>query len=81
MAYRVLKANPATLGTRVPTLYKQYTELCEPGGARFLAFGVDPDFSNSVDGLVEVDLARIRPRKRERYLGPAPAALAGPEAA
>ena len=26
-------------------------------------------------------LARIRPRKRERYLGPAPAALAGPEAA
>lgn len=80
-AFRVLKANLATLGTRVPTLYKQYTELCEPGGARFLAFGVDPEFNNAVDGLVEVDLARIRPRKRERYLGPAPAALAGPEAA
>lgn len=81
-AFRVLKANLAALGTRVPTLYKQYTELCEPGGARFLAFGVDPDFSNSVDGLVELDLARLRPKKRQRYLGEAPpAAIAGPEAA
>jgi hypothetical protein len=49
-------------------LYKQYTELCEPGGARFLAFGVDPDFSDSIDGLIEVDLARISPKKRQRYL-------------
>ena len=31
----------------VPMLYKQYTELCEPGGARFLAFGVDPDFATA----------------------------------
>ncbi len=71
-SFRVLKANLDALGARVPTLYKQYTELCEPGGARFLAFGVDPDFSNSVDGLIEVDLARIRPKKRERYLGALP---------
>jgi hypothetical protein len=49
-------------------LYKQYTELCEPGGARFLAFGVDPDFSDSIDGLIEVDLQRLRPKKRTRYL-------------
>jgi hypothetical protein len=49
-------------------LYKQYTELCEPGGARFLAFGVDPDFSDSIDGLIEVDLHRIRSKKRARYL-------------
>ncbi len=68
-SFRVLKANLDALGSRVPTLYKQYTELCEPGGARFLAFGVDPDFNNSVDGLIEVDLARIRPKKRARYLG------------
>ena len=50
-------------------LYKQYVELCEPGGARFLAFGVDPDFSDSVDGLIEVDIQRMRPKKRQRYLG------------
>lgn len=80
-AYRVLKANLGALGTRVPTLYKQYTELCEPGGARFLAFGVDPDFNNSVDGLVELDLARIRPRKRERYLDGAAPRLGHTEAA
>lgn len=67
-SFRVLKANLDALGARVPTLYKQYTELCEPGGARFLAFGIDPDFNNAVDGLIEVDLQRIRARKRERYL-------------
>ena len=67
-AFDVLKANLATLGANVPTLYRQYTDLCEPGGARFLAFGVDPDFSDSIDGLIEVDLQAIRPHKRKRYL-------------
>ncbi|WNH50902.1 lysophospholipid acyltransferase family protein [Stenotrophomonas oahuensis] len=70
-AFDVLKANLAALGTGVPTLYRQYTDLCEPGGARFLAFGVDPDFSDSIDGLIEVDLQAIRPNKRKRYLRPA----------
>ncbi|PBS13183.1 GNAT family N-acetyltransferase [Lysobacteraceae bacterium NML93-0792] len=64
-----LKAGLAAFGTGVPTLYRQYVELCEAGGARFLAFGVDPDFCNSVDGLVELDLHRLRPHKRRRYLG------------
>ena len=80
-AFRVLKANLGALGARVPTLYKQYTELCEPGGVRFLAFGVDPAFNNAVDGLVELDLAQVRPRKRQRYLQATPAALAREEAA
>jgi len=71
-AFRVMKANLDALGAQVPMLYKQYTELCEPGGARFLAFGVDPDFSDAVDGLIEVDIARMRPKKRQRYLGEAP---------
>lgn len=67
-AFRVMKGNLDALGATVPMLYKQYTELCEPGGACFLAFGVDPAFSDSIDGLIEVDLHRIRPRKRQRYL-------------
>lgn len=67
-ALEVLKANLAALGTSVPTLYRQYTDLCEPGGARFLAFGVDPDFSNAIDGLIEIDLQALRPNKRKRYL-------------
>lgn len=67
-AFDAMKAMLARLGASVPMLYKQYTELCEPGGARFLAFGVDPNFSGSIDGLIEVDLERLRPRKRQRYL-------------
>ena len=69
-AFNVLRANLDALGATVPMLYKQYTELCEPGGARFLAFGVDPAFSDAVDGLIEVDLHTVRPKKRERYLAP-----------
>ncbi|WP_168356433.1 lysophospholipid acyltransferase family protein [Lysobacter enzymogenes] len=83
-AFRVLKNNLDALGSAVPMLYKQYTDLCEPGGARFLAFGVDPAFSDAVDGLIEVDLQQLRPKKRERYLGaaaPRPAPPAGGEAA
>ncbi|WP_187128064.1 GNAT family N-acyltransferase [Xanthomonas massiliensis] len=68
-AFGVLKGNLDALGAQLPMLYRQYTELCEPGGVRFLAFGVDPAFSDSVDGLIELDLQRLRPKKRERYLG------------
>lgn len=69
MAFKVLRQNLDALGSRVPTLYKQYTELCEPGGARFLAFGVDPGFNHAIDGLIEIDLQAMRPAKRQRYLG------------
>ena len=65
----MLRDNLDALGAALTMLYKQYTDLCEPGGARFLAFGVDPDFSDSVDGLIEVDLQMLRPKKRARYLG------------
>ena len=67
-ALKVLRANLDALGTSIPVLYKQYVDLCEPGGARFLAFGVDPDFSDAIDGLIEVDLACLKPQKRQRYL-------------
>lgn len=67
-SFKLLRTNLDALGAKVPVLYKQYTELCEPGGARFLAFGVDPDFANCVDGLIEVDLHRIKPKKFQRYI-------------
>lgn len=66
--FKKLKTLLANLGTAVPTLYKQYTELCEPGGVMFLDFNVDPAFNNCVDGLVIVDLTRIKAKKRKRYL-------------
>lgn len=54
--------------TTVPILYKQYTELCEEGGVKFLGFNIDKDFNNCVDGLILVDISKILPRKRERYM-------------
>lgn len=81
-SFKLLRANLDALGAKVPVLYKQYTELCEPGGARFLAFGVDPDFANCVDGLIEVDLQRIKPKKFQRYIaGDTPAIPSREEAA
>ena len=73
--FRTLKQRLSERGLSVPTLYKQYTELCEPSGARFLDFSIDPSFGDCVDGLVLVDLLKIKPSKRERYLG-APRLLA-----
>jgi hypothetical protein len=66
--FRILKEQLGYLRLAVPTLYKQYTEACEPGGTRFLDFGVDAQFSNCVDGLVLVDLHFLKSGKRARYM-------------
>ncbi|MGI6656794.1 MAG: GNAT family N-acyltransferase [Desulfobulbus sp.] len=63
-----LKFMLGELGTSIPTLYKQYTELCLPGGAFFLGFNIDHDFNDCVDGLVVVDTHRLKPEKRKRYI-------------
>ncbi len=64
-----LKQLLANMGVGVPTLYKQYADLCEPGGVQFLSFSIDPDFADCVDGLVLVDITQLKPTKRQRYLG------------
>jgi len=64
-----LKGSLKHMGCSVPTLYKQYTEICHPDGVRFLDFNIDPDFANCVDGLVVVDLNRLKDKTRQRYLG------------
>ncbi len=63
-----LKHLLANMGVSIPTLYKQYSELTEPGGVRFLAFGVDPDFADCVDGLVLVDMTKLKDNKKARYI-------------
>ncbi|HQQ63123.1 MAG TPA: GNAT family N-acyltransferase [Pseudomonadales bacterium] len=67
--FRVLKEQLQQMGLAVPTLYKQYTELCEQGGVLFVDFNIDPAFANCVDGLVVVDLQRVKPAKLNRYMG------------
>lgn len=63
-----LKHLLAHMGAHVPTLFKQYADVAEPGGVRFLDFSVDPDFSGCVDGLVLVDVHALKAHKRARYM-------------
>ncbi len=67
-AFRTLKSYLKGLGVSVPTLYKQYAELCEEGGVNFFDFGVDPSFNNAIDGYLLVDLDKLKAEKRRRYL-------------
>ena len=59
----------ANMGVAPPTLFKQYSEIARADGVWFGEFGSDPDFSDAIDGLVLVDLEKLKPKKRARYLG------------
>jgi len=55
-------------GHTVPTLYKQYTEVCEQDGVIFSDFNIDPEFSDCIDGFVIVDIEKLKAKKRKRYM-------------
>lgn len=63
-----LKSLLGNLGCGIPPLYKQHSELCEPGGVQFIDFGSDPAFNNCVDGLVLVDLCYLKANRYQRYI-------------
>ncbi|HHK9553421.1 lysophospholipid acyltransferase family protein [Enterobacter sichuanensis] len=63
-----LKSLLGNLGCGIPPLYKQYSELCEPGGVQFIDFGSDPSFNDCVDGLVLVDLCYLKANRYQRYI-------------
>lgn len=50
------------LETRYPTLFQHHRRVAT------IAFNVDREFGNCVDGFVLVDLQQMKPRKRKRYL-------------
>ena len=77
--FRILKQELGKCDVAVPTLYKQYTETYEAGGVKFLDFNIDQKFSNCVDGLVLADLDKLKPARRERYLGDKRSPLIDPE--
>ncbi len=52
----------------IPILIKQYLKL----GGKILAFNLDTDFSDVVDGLILIDLRKTEPRVRARYMGDEP---------
>lgn len=52
-------------GKGIPILVRQYVKL----GGKLLAFSVDPQFGNTLDGFVMVDLTRTSPEILTRYMG------------
>jgi len=50
----------------IPVLLKQYLKL----GGKLLAFNVDHNFSNALDGLIIVDLTKADVRMLNRLMGP-----------
>jgi len=49
----------------VPILLKQYLRL----GAQLLAFNIDPDFGDVLDGLIVIDLRKTDPKILAKYMG------------
>jgi putative hemolysin len=69
--FAALREQLTHMNVTVPTLYKQYADVCEKGGVRFIDFNIDADFGHCIDGLVMVDLQQLKASKRKRYLGKA----------
>lgn len=67
-SYKKLNALLDIEGVKVPTLFKQYAEVCDDKGCRFIDFSTDPDFNNCVDSLILVEMDKLKPKKRARYL-------------
>jgi len=66
--FTILKEQLSHMDLSVPTLYKQYTELCEEGGICFLDFNIDKEFANCVDSFILVDITKIKEAKKARYI-------------
>ena len=65
--FKNLKQALSIIGTSVPILYKQYSDLCEDGGVKFCGYNIDPDFSNCIDSFILVDIKTIKPSHKKRY--------------
>ena len=66
--FNILKRSLKPFGYSVPILFKHYSNLCEDDGVKFLDFGVDPGFNNCLDGLILVNIDKLKEDKRERYI-------------
>ena len=66
--FKFLKSALSNIGVSVPTLYKQYSEIAEEGGVKFLDFNIDKDFGDCVDGFILVEVEKIKESARQRYI-------------
>ena len=67
--FKLLKQALGFLGLSVPTLYKQYADLCEDNGIKFCAYNIDKDFSDCVDSFILVNVDKIKAKQKKRYFG------------
>ena len=67
-AFRQLKNYLGAFDVNVPTLFKQYADLCDDGGVTFFDFGIDSDFNDCVDGYLLVDRRLMKESKQKRYI-------------
>ncbi|PJE79853.1 hypothetical protein CI610_01166 [invertebrate metagenome] len=63
LSHLVSRMEPDNRG--IPVLLRQYLRV----KGKMVAFNVDADFQNALDGLVVVDLMDIDARTREKYMG------------
>ena len=71
-----LNALLALEGVKLPTLFKQYAELCDDKGCRFIDFNIDPLFADCIDAFIFVDISKVKDKKRQRYMGEAKISVA-----
>lgn len=65
---KLLKNSLKSIDSCIPTLYKQYSDLCENDGVKFHGFNIDPNFSNCIDGFIMVDISKMKQSKKLRYI-------------
>jgi putative hemolysin len=66
--FLTLKNELQESGYAIPTLYKQYSDLCDEDGVQFMDFGIDKEFDDCVDGFIVVDTKKLKAQKRKRYI-------------
>mgnify|MGYP003543995377 FL=1 len=66
--FKFLKSTLANIGVSIPTLYKQYSDIAEDKGVKFLGFNVDNSFGYCIDGFILVEVAKIKDSARQRYI-------------
>ena len=66
--FKFLKSTLANIGVSIPTLYKQYSELSQENGVKFLGFNVDDNFSDCIDGFILVEVEKIKDSAKQRYI-------------
>jgi hypothetical protein len=65
--FKNLKKALVQEGVNQPVLLRRYVELCDFGGAKFMEFGIDPEFGDSIDCLIILTVSMVKASSNERF--------------